>query len=123
MNGFEHPNDVLRRLLLREAAPIKGAKPTPIRRGKLWPLMQAGLIKEGDILFHERPRKGERFEATVTAHGWVVVNGDLFQSPSPALGTLVGTQIDGWKNWTHQRSGKTLRRLRWELGQSGSATG
>lgn len=121
VKGFEQPNQVLRRLLRMDAGPAMGAEPKPIR-GKLWPLIQAGLIEDGDVLSHERPRKGERFEAMVTAHGWVLVNGDLFQSPSPALGKLVGTQIDGWKSWTHQRSGKTLRRLRWELGQEGSAT-
>jgi hypothetical protein len=121
VKGFEQPNDVLRRLLLKDAS---SARPQRARRsgrsGKLRQLIDAGLVSEGDVLFHERPRKGDRFEATVTASGWLSVNGELVQSPSPALGSLVGTQIDGWANWTHERSGKTLRKLRSELGQANS---
>ena len=110
VKGFEQPNDVLRRLFLKDAQATKSVAPT--RKGKLLFLLQAELIEEGDVLFHERKRKGDRFEATVTANGWLVVNGNLYQSPSPALGDLVGTQIDGWHNWTHEKSGRTLRQLR-----------
>lgn len=120
VKGFEQPNDVLRRLLLQDAEPVGGAGPTSRRMGKLWPLVEAGVIEDGDVVFHNRPRKGDRFEATVTASGWLIADGDLYQSPSPALGKLVGTQIDGWANWTHERSGKTLRALRWELGGEAS---
>ena len=110
VQGFEQPNDVLRRLLLKEHH--RHDRSAPTRKGKLLFLLQAGLVDQGDVLFHERKRKGDRFEATVTEDGWLIANGTPYQSPSPALGDLVGTQIDGWHNWTHEKSGKTLRQLR-----------
>lgn len=111
VTGFEQPNDVLRRLLLRDKAPAPLAVVSS-RKGKLLPLLQAELIAVGDVLVHERKRKGDRFEATVTEQGWLDVNGRPYQSPSPALGHLVGSQIDGWHNWKHVKSDKTLRELR-----------
>jgi len=112
VQGFEQPNDVLRRLLLKEAPP---SPKKPLAPGKLLPLVEAGLIEEGDVLVHERPRKGDRFEATVTESGWLNACGVLYQYPSAALGNLVRSQINGWLNWTHQPSGKTLRELELEL--------
>lgn len=111
VKGFERPNDVLRRLLLGDTttAPIAVVSS---RRGKLLPLLQAQRIAVGDVLVHERKRKGDRFEATVAEQGWLDVNGRPYQSPSPALSHLVGSQIDGWHNWKHVKSGKTLRELR-----------
>ena len=117
VQGFEQPNDVLRRLLLNDAPVASRPRVKPVVVGKLLPLLEAGLIRDGDLLVHERPRKGDRFEATISKSGWIKVGGTLYQSPSPALANLVGTQIDGWANWTHQRSGKTLRELRFELGR------
>lgn len=111
VKGFEQPNDVLRRLVLNDkSAPL--LPKVPSRNGKLLPLLQAELIAVGDLLVHERRRKGDTFEATVAEQGWLDVYGRLYQSPSPALGELVGSQIDGWHNWTHVKSGKTLRQLR-----------
>lgn len=115
VKGFEQPNDVLRRLLLKDA-PAHPLAVVPSRKGKLLPLLQAEVIAVGDLLVHERKRKGDRFEATVAEHGWLSVNGRPYQSPSPALGDLVGTQIDGWHNWTHVKSAKTLRELREQAG-------
>lgn len=111
VKGFEQPNDVLRRLVLNDKSAPSLPK-VPNRKGKLLPLLQAELIAVGDVLVHERKRKGDTFEATVAEHGWLDVNGRLYQSPSPALGELVGSQIDGWHNWMHVKSGKTLRQLR-----------
>ncbi|CAL8979513.1 hypothetical protein CELL_03208 [Cellulomonas sp. T2.31MG-18] len=115
VKGFEQPNDVLRRLLLGGRTVIPAPRPTPVAAGKLLPLLEAGLVREGDVITHERPRKGDRFEATVVESGWILSNGTLYRTPSPALSHLVGSQIDGWANWMHQRSGKTLRELRSEL--------
>ncbi|MFC6695193.1 hypothetical protein [Nocardioides daphniae] len=88
----------------------------PSRKGKLLPLIQAELVAAGDVLVHERKRKGDKFEAVVTQQGWLDIGGRPYQAPSPALGDLVGSQIDGWRNWTHVKSGKTLRELRTEAG-------
>lgn len=115
VKGFEQPNDVLRRLLLKDTAEAR-PRLAPVAKGKLLPLLQAGLVEEGDRLVHERKRKGDRFEATVGESGWLIVDGDLVQAPSPALARLVGSQIDGWANWVHERSGKTLRQLRHQAG-------
>jgi hypothetical protein len=120
VKGFEQPNDVLRRLLLKDVEPV--AKSGPIRHGphgRLKPLIDAGFVKPDDKLVHEQKRKGNRFEGTVTASGWISTEKGLYQTPSPALGSLVGTQIDGWAHWTHERTGNSLGQLRWLLENDG----
>lgn len=119
--GFEEPNDVLRRLLLKEDRPNKtgvpggkGAVP-----GALASLLQAGVVCPGDRLVHVQVRKGGSFAATVEEDGWVQTDIRRYREPSPALGDLVGTSIDGWAYWTHERTGKTLRQLRKETGGRG----
>lgn len=115
VRGFEQPNDVLRRLLLKDEVGKGGADATARRSGRLLPLIEAGLIEPNDALKHEQTRKGNVFAATVTASGWLRTRKGLYQAPSPALTDLVGSQIDGWANWLHVSSGKPLRRLREEL--------
>ena len=116
--GFEHPNDVLRRLLLppESRSPRSNriesiVSPTSVR-GRLADLIKAGLIKPGDELRHEQKRRGRVFVATVEPNGQIRTPKGLYSFPSPALGTLVGTQIDGWHHFTHVPSGRTLRELR-----------
>lgn len=121
VRGFEQPNDVLRRLLLpgRDAAEGNAgetAYPAPRRRpspGGLLPLLEDGLIQPGDKLVHKQVRKGLTFEGVVDGDGWITVGNKVFRTPSPALGAAVGSSIDGWANWVHEPSGKTLREL-WE---------
>jgi Restriction Enzyme Adenine Methylase Associated len=117
VKGFEQPNDVLRRLLLKDNTTLSSVDATAGRKGKLLPLIEGGLIKPDDKLKHEQTRKGNVFEATVTESGWLSTNKGLYQAPSPALVDLVGSQIDGWANWLHVPSGKTLRQLRFQLQQ------
>ena len=75
-----------------------------------------GLVRAGDQLTHQRKRTGQTFHATVTSGGGVKLpNGPAFSAPSTALKACVGTEIDGWANWRHDRTGKTLRELRDEL--------
>lgn len=137
---LDSPNDVLRRLLLSDSddegeskppkRPLKTAQPTgspaeprPVLRrvaGRLFPLVKAGLIDDGDELRHTRKRTGETYLAQVDYLGRVVLpNNKVFTEPSPALRHYVGSEIDGWANWTHVRSGKTLRLLRSELPSRG----
>jgi hypothetical protein len=119
VRGFEQPNDVLRRLLLSEhdaeagitgetfyAAPNRRPRP-----GRLLPLLEDGLIQPGDRLVHTQVRKGVTFEGVVDGDGWITVGNKAFRTPSPALGSAVGSQIDGWANWVQESSGKTLRQL------------
>ena len=109
------PSDVIRRLLNADSPRVDEpkdatAEPTP---GRLRSLVQAGLLEEGDNLTHTRKRTGETFEALVTREGCLLLpSGSLFKEPSPALREFTGSQIDGWANWTQERTGRTLRDLR-----------
>ncbi|RBO91422.1 restriction system modified-DNA reader domain-containing protein [Nocardia puris] len=111
-SGFELPNDVLRRVLLEQAEPVPPAPTVPRRVGRLMPLLRAGLVQGGDELRHERVRKGQIFTGEVTVTGYIKTERGRYSTPSPALKDLVGTEIDGWQNWLHVRSGKSLRELR-----------
>ncbi|KAF0849569.1 restriction system modified-DNA reader domain-containing protein [Nocardia caishijiensis] len=115
--GFEQPNDVLRRLLLDGEPPnAQGLVMEAIpRRGRLSALVDARLVAAGDQLRHERVRKGQVVVAEIVEGGSIRTVNGLYSAPSPALKDLVGTDIDGWHNWIHVPSGRTLRELRSEL--------
>ena len=116
VKGFEQPNDVLRRLLLPDAAPVEVPHPKPTAvPGRLLPLIEGGLLSAGDALSHHQVRKGREFGGVVDNQGWIITEVNSYREPSPALRDLVGSQIDGWANWTHVLSGKTLKELRAEL--------
>lgn len=120
VRGFETPNDVLRRLLLEGTHDQVPGGSHPAERdrgrvGKLKALLDQEKLAAGDQLVHRRPRKGDTLTGFVCDDGGIETDQGWFESPSPALGGLTGSQIDGWANWTHQRSGKTLRTLRSEL--------
>lgn len=121
VKGFEQPNDVLRRLLLKDMSPTAKVDPTAGQKGRLFPLIEAGLIKTGDEFRHEKTRKGIVYDGTVTETGWITTGKGLYQAPSPALAALTGSQIDGWANWIHVPSGKSLRQLRSLLEKGHSA--
>lgn len=117
VQGFETPNAVLRRLLLDPKTAVPPRQPAPIApvapsRGKLRALLDAGVVTVGDELEHHRMRSGITYRATVGAGGTVITDLGEFDSPSPALRQLVGTEIDGWANWKHVKSGQALRSLR-----------
>ncbi|WP_155832173.1 hypothetical protein [Gordonia alkanivorans] len=112
VNGFESPNDVLRRLLLGYKHPTTHPKASTCKPGKLSILLEAGQIHVNDTLTHHQPRKHRTFAATVEDHGWIRTEKDLYDNPSRALADLVGSQIDGWANWVHEPSGRTLGQLR-----------
>jgi hypothetical protein len=110
---FEQPNEVLRRLLLgKEGTGTSGQPSEKPRIGRLSALVDAGLIEVGDELRHERVRKGQVLVGEVAEGGSIRTANGLYSAPSPALKDLIGTDIDGWHNWIHVRSGKSLRELR-----------
>ncbi|MFD6449948.1 hypothetical protein ACFWF3_04150 [Nocardia sp. NPDC060220] len=115
--GFEQPNDVLRRLLLDREPPRAGSSAMEVipRIGRLSALVDAGLIDVGDQLRHERVRKGQVLVGEVAEGGSIRTVNGVYSAPSPALKGLVGSDIDGWHNWIHVRSGKSLRELRSNL--------
>jgi len=80
--------------------------------GDLLPLIVRGLVVPGDRLRHQKVRSGETFHATVTASGGLNTSAGHFRAPSPALSKLVGSSRNGWTDWTHQPTGKTLDELR-----------
>jgi hypothetical protein len=80
--------------------------------GSILPLIQAGLVRPGDQLHHERVRSGHLLVAEVTAGGRIETNAGTFNAPSTALGALLGYEVNGWRNWIHVRTGKTLAELR-----------
>ena len=80
--------------------------------GDLLPLVSRGLVIPGDVLRHVKTRTGQVFEAQVTPLGGLSTSAGQYRAPSPALSKLVGSSRNGWKDWTHVRTGKTLAELR-----------
>lgn len=122
VRGFEQPNDILRRVLLKAPSaerPSVGRRMSTSIPGALVSLIAKGFLKPEDTLSHVQVRKGRTFVGVVEADGWVRTDIKRYKEPSPALGDLVGTSIDGWAYWTHDRSGKTLRQLRHDSGGKG----
>ena len=56
-------------------------------------VLEDGLIQPDDKLVYTQVRKGASYEAVVDGDGWIVVGNQPFRTPSPALGSVVGTQI------------------------------
>lgn len=109
--GFETPNDVLRRELpvkFPATAPLPKATVVP---GGLMKLIDRGLVAPGEELTHHQPRKRRSFTAKIDEHGWIITDRGPFKDPSPALGALVGTAINGKKHWVHKPSGKSIKEL------------
>ncbi|MFC7490468.1 MULTISPECIES: GmrSD restriction endonuclease domain-containing protein [unclassified Knoellia] len=83
--------------------------------GDLLPLLSADLVRPGDLLEHRRVRSGEVFRATVTSTGDLDTVAGRYQAPSTALSELMGSSRNGWTDWTHTRTGRTLDELRTSL--------
>jgi hypothetical protein len=80
--------------------------------GDLMPLIVRGLVAPGDRLRHQKVRSGIEFHATVTGSGGLDTSAGHFRAPSSALSKLVGSSRNGWTDWTHVPTGKTLAELR-----------
>ena len=114
-SAFETENEVLRRLLLdaRSGQSGKGAKTeAPVLPGALLELLAQELVHPDDELECHQKRKHQTFHGAVNFDGRIRTRNGLYAYPSPALGELVGTQIDGWAHWIHKPSGLPLRQLR-----------
>ncbi|WP_149825247.1 hypothetical protein [Streptomyces tailanensis] len=111
------PNDVLRRVLLKNGAghSSTGQASGTRRTGSLLPLIEAGLVAAGDKVRHHQSRLKRTHEATITADGWLELpDGQAFPQPSPALRAQTGNEINGWGQYTHVPSGRRLQELREE---------
>lgn len=108
------PNDVLRRLLL-EGVPAAVTADGDRRAGALLPLLEFGLVQAGDMLRHRQPRLNRTHEATITADGWVELpDARAYARPSPALKAQTGSDINGWGQYIHVPTGRSLQELREE---------
>jgi hypothetical protein len=114
VKGFESPNDVLRRMILAptNSQVTNSRMNPPAIPGKLAPLIASGDVLAGDTISHVQKRKGNRFSGVIEGDGYIETNLGRSKEPSPALSALVGTPIDGWFRWVHDRTGKTLKELR-----------
>lgn len=115
VQGFEEPNDVLRRLLLDPKARSRSGSTASRLPGALQQLIDGGAVAPGDALHHTQVRKKRSFAAEIDPDGWVTTTLGSYREPSPALGKLVGTSINGWENWIHDKTGKSLAQLRDQL--------
>ncbi len=97
----------------------EGRTPTDhLVHGDLLPLIARGLVVPGDRLRHRKARSGTEFHATVTGSGGLDTSAGHFRAPSTALSKLVGSSRNGWTDWTHVPTGKTLAELREMLRES-----
>lgn len=113
------PNSVLRReLMLNGTATPQGINTPNLtngdrhrRSGELVTLISRGRIQAGDALVFSK-RNGETYHGIVTENGEIQVQGRPYGSPSGALKAHLGYEINGWKNWVHESSGKILDAFR-----------
>ncbi|GIJ29003.1 hypothetical protein Vqi01_41650 [Micromonospora qiuiae] len=81
-------------------------------RGPLAPLLISGALNPGDRLFWHRPRRRQRFTATVLASGELEVDGRRYQSPSDAATACAGASANGWTAWRRESDGAVLNTFR-----------
>jgi hypothetical protein len=93
--------------LATPAAPLVGPP-----RGPLAPLLVSGVLNPGDRLFWNRPRRRQRFIATVLASGELEVEGRRYQSPSDAATACAGVPANGWTAWRRESDGAVLNTFR-----------
>lgn len=86
------------------------AKPTRgSRRVTIAQVVAAGLLIPGETLVWERPRKGERWVATVTEHGrFRLEDGSEYASPTAAAKAASGSTGNGLDVWKRTADGRKL---------------
>lgn len=88
--------------------------PTPT--GRLSPeqdfraLVSSGLLTAGDLLLHEAA-DGHVQQATVVCDGCVALADGTVHPAVAALSAAVQDCRNGWKNWRHDATGRTLAEL------------
>ncbi|RFC71089.1 DUF2924 domain-containing protein [Streptomyces sp. AcE210] len=89
-----------------------GQPATQTTPGGVAPLIKAGDLEVGEVLYWRRPRLGVEHEATVLANGWLQFEGKPYRSPSGAASAAAGSQADGWTAWRRRRDRVLLDSLR-----------
>ena len=110
--GFESPNDVLRRELLPVSPPAASDTSAVLPVGDTGRCFRAGVLKVGDRLVSTQSRKGATHRAVVTPHGAFEVNGIAYGDASGALQAATGTSINGFAYWRLERTGQRLHEIR-----------
>lgn len=108
------PNTVLRRKygLDSEGAGSTANAPTPTPSGRVGKLLEAGVLNPMDELIWDRRQHGQKHVAWVTREGALQLNdGRIFATPSGAARDIAGYEVNGWRQWRHTRTGKTLDEL------------
>lgn len=113
------PNTVLRRKYgLDPDAAGSTANPPTAPAGRVGKLLDVGLLNPMDELTWDRRQHGRKHVAWVTKEGSLQLDDgtiQVFATPSGAARHLAGYEVNGWRNWRHTRSGKTLDELWSEL--------
>jgi hypothetical protein len=114
--GWEDPNDTALRVLADYAkalSTLNASGDVPIGKlspyGALKPIFNAGYLKPGDRLLHIKARSGMTYVGIVSTTGTIFVDGIEYTGASNSLKAAVGSEINGWGNWRHERSGKLLQ--------------
>jgi len=104
--------DIKRAQLLPDADSERSAR--TVLDTQLLDLIQAGLVTTGDILVGKRSGDAGPSIARVLADGAIELeNGQRYPALSTAaMSQGLGVVINGWQYWVHERTGKTLARLR-----------
>ena len=71
--------------------------PPPFKGGKLWELIEAGLLRPGQEL--RAWYKGREYKAQVDDRGWIVYGGTKCWSPTEAGRHVTGSECNGWRFW------------------------
>jgi hypothetical protein len=86
----------------------KPAKPPATKSSALKPLLDAGLLAPGAVLF--AVHQGQRHEATVDEQGVIhLADGSTHLTPSGAAVKITGGETNGWKFWRTTIDDKTVR--------------
>lgn len=106
------PDSVLRRVLALDSPAESG------KTGKLFVLVEAGLLTAGEEVFWMRHRLGVRHVATVMANGSLrLADGRVAKSPSGACAMLSDNKsYDGWEEWHRVSDGMVIKKLRDQAG-------
>lgn len=83
------------------------ARPTS-KRVTIAEAVKAGLLRSGETLVWERPRKHERWEVTVTASGLKLPDGREFSSPTAAAKAVSGGSMAKLDVWKRTETGQSL---------------
>lgn len=112
--------DRLRSLLTDDSPPGTTAR---TKKGIVLPETTPSSIGIADLIHAEHLRAGEALvmtyrgrthQASITAHGYLDVDGRIFETPSGAGKSITGTAINGWITWKTS-AGITIDSLRWRL--------